>query len=195
MIGLRSPAGFSTMKPLSTTDAYVAIAGVIARYSRAMDTKEFALMDDVFLADARATMNHGPVLEGRAAIVASISRAIGCCGATHHLNGNFEIALDPAGARAHVRSLFRAWHCGVGARAHETYEAFGEYRDIFVDTLQGWRIAERAEITAGEIGDLVSFFSAIGLGVPAAPTSAADSHAGGLSASIGHDDFALLYRP
>lgn len=133
------------------------IAAVIHRYSRAMDCREWELMDEVFVEDATASMNDAMFLRGREAIVALIRAAIECCSITHHMNSNIEAVIE--GDTARVRNLFRAWHRGRDARAQLVFEALGSYEDEFVRTPDGWRIRHRAERSPIELGDQAEFFA------------------------------------
>jgi ketosteroid isomerase-like protein len=141
---------------MSRSDDLADIAAVIHRYSRAMDCREWQLMDEVFVAEATATFNDTTRLRGRAQIVGLIRAAIECCRITHHMNTNIEITID--GDTARVRNLFRAWHRGSGARSDVTFEALGSYEDEFVRTATGWRILHRAERSPIEFGDGAALF-------------------------------------
>lgn len=63
---------------MGDADLQHAITAAIHRYSRAMDERDWALMDEVFTVDAVADFG-GAVLEGRAAVVRFIRAAIECC--------------------------------------------------------------------------------------------------------------------
>jgi len=126
-----------------------AIAAVIHRYSQAMDYRDWALMDDVFLPDAEIAMGEVRFF-GRAAGVEAIRACIECCSVTHHMNSNIVAAFD--GDTAVVRNQFRAWHRGIGEKADQVFEGMGSYADRFVKTPVGWRIALREEQCPVSIG-------------------------------------------
>ena len=132
------------------------IAAVIYRYSLALDTRDWALMDEVFLSDAEIHLGE-TIFLGRERGVAAIRACIECCSVTHHMNSNVLATID--GDRAKVCANFRAWHRGREARSAETFEAMGHYFDDFVRSPQGWRIAKRVELGPIMLGDL-NFFSA-----------------------------------
>lgn len=128
-----------------------AISEVIYRYSLAMDDRNWALMDSVFLPDAEIAM--GDILfHGATDGIEAIRACIECCSVTHHLNGNIIVAFEKDGAAAQVRSAFRAWHRGIGEKSDTTFEAMGSYTDRFVRTDAGWRIAVRHEQSPVAIG-------------------------------------------
>jgi len=128
---------------MSQSDDRAEIAAVIYRYSAAMDTNQWQLMDYVFTEDATADMGGFLFPVGRAHIVATIRAAIECCSLTHHMNRNIDIAFD--GDKARVTNRFQAWHKGKGETGNITYEALGTYTDDFVRTPAGWRIKHRME--------------------------------------------------
>lgn len=135
---------------MSKSDDLAEISAVIARYSTAMDERQWHLMDDVFLEDATVNMNGQMFCNGRAKIVHLIRTAIECCSITHHMNSNIEVTFS--GDTARVVNKFRAWHRGKGPREHLVFEALGDYTDDFVRTPHGWRIRHRAERSLIDIG-------------------------------------------
>jgi ketosteroid isomerase-like protein len=128
----------------------IAITAVINRYSRAMDTRQWHLMDEVFTDDAIQEINGVVVPRGRQQIIDTIRAAVECCERTHHMNTNIDVTI--AGDTATGVCLFRAWHRGAGARSGEIYEAMGTYTDEFVRTGAGWRIHRRVEDIPIDIG-------------------------------------------
>ena len=67
-----------------------AVIDVLNRYAEALDHRDWELLDEVFLADATADYGAG-ALEGRDAIVGSITDLLGGCGPSQHLLGNFQV--------------------------------------------------------------------------------------------------------
>ena len=132
------------------------ISAVINLYSRAMDTRHFELMEQVFTPQAVIVLG-AMQFRSRERGVAAIRACIDCCSLTHHMNSNIEAQIE--GDRAEVRSCFRAWHQGWGAHAHEIFEALGTYEDRFVRSAAGWRIAQRVESSPVLLGRM-SFFEA-----------------------------------
>lgn len=128
---------------MSRSDDLDDIAAVIYRYSTAMDTNNWSLMDAVFTADATVDMGGYLFPKGRKQIVDTIKAAIDCCSQTHHMNTNIEVQLE--GDRARVTNRFLAWHRGRAPNEHLTYLAMGTYTDDFIRTADGWRIHHRME--------------------------------------------------
>lgn len=125
------------------------IRAVQNRYADACDARDWALFERVFTPDA--TADYGAFQPaGREAIVAAIRSRLGGCGATQHLLGNQEVAVE--GDTASARCRVRAFHVGRGERREQSYEVFAEYRDRLVRTPEGWRIAHRTMRVALERG-------------------------------------------
>lgn len=142
---------------MDNSEDLAGIAEVINRYSTSMDSRQWDLMDDVFLDNATVDMNDAMFCRGRTQILHLIRTAIECCSITHHMNSNIEAVVD--GDTARVTSKFRAWHRGRGVREHLTFEALGYYHDEFLRTPEGWRIQHRAERSPIEFGDQLEFFA------------------------------------
>jgi hypothetical protein len=133
---------------VSHDEAVNEIAAVIYRYSTAMDTLQWHLMDDVFTVDAVGDLG-GLGCNGRNDTVKFIRAAIECCERTHHMNSNIEAVV--AGSTARVSSRFSAWHTGKDKTKDDVFLALGTYIDEFVRTDAGWRIARREERTQIEV--------------------------------------------
>ena len=128
-----------------------AVIDVLNRYAEALDHRDWALLDDVFLADATADYGAG-ALTGREAIVRSIAGLLGGCGPSQHLLGNYQVAVD--GDRARSTCRIRVFHQGAGTNASlEPFECFGEYRDDMRRGTSGWRIVHREMVTTIARGD------------------------------------------
>lgn len=149
---------------MNDSELHHAISTVIHRYSRAMDDRDWKLMDDAFTEDAVADFG-GLVIDGRAAIVRFVRAAIECCDRTQHLNSNVEVERDGDVVRA--RCKVAAWHSGKGTTQGTTYLALATYEDEFVLRPSGWRMRRRSERThldvwldASRPGDVAAFFAA-----------------------------------
>ena len=142
---------------MGSGDDFRQIEAVLYRYSRAMDMRQWHLMDDVFIEDATVDMGGAMFARSREQAVLLIRTAIECCSVTHHMNSNIEIDID--GDTARVTNNFRAWHRGKGQREHLVYEAMGYYADDFIHTRDGWRIRHRTERSTIELGNLEEFFA------------------------------------
>lgn len=117
------------------------IERVLVRYAIALDERDFAALDEVFVPDATAyyeTIGH---FDGRAAIVDLVSGALARCGRTQHLLGNYRITIE--GRHATAKCYLQAIHAGLGAYASETLTLWGEYRDRLERRPEGWRIVHR----------------------------------------------------
>lgn len=108
------------------------------RYARALDRRNWALLETVFAADVQADYNGGEFLiEGRSALVAMIRSHLDGCGPTQHLMGNMTVEVN--GGRAESRCYVRAAHQGMGAKAQLSYEVLGEYLVQWRRGAEGWR--------------------------------------------------------
>ncbi|MFI7524109.1 nuclear transport factor 2 family protein [Nocardia salmonicida] len=128
------------------------IIDVLDRYSYALDTRDWAMLDDVFHSDVSSDYG-GFQLDGRAELVKTIAEYLDPCGPSQHLLGNYRITVegDEAGSTCYVRVV----HVGAGDRATlQPYEAIGTYRDHLRRTPQGWRILHRHFDVRIELGDV-----------------------------------------
>jgi ketosteroid isomerase-like protein len=130
-----------------------AIEAVLVAYATALDSKDYALLEQVFVADA--TAHYGAVGEchGLEQIVALVSGVLAQCECTQHLLGNYRITVD--GDRATAACYLQAMHQGKGRFEHALLTLWGEYTDELRLTGQGWRIVRRELRTLysqGEIG-------------------------------------------
>lgn len=117
------------------------IHSVALRYCRALDTKEWSLLDEVFLADATAQLGSPAMLEGIEAIRARIRTALEHLDESQHLVGNHEIAVD--GDTGTHRCYLQAQHIRAAAEGGPNWMVAGRYEDRLVRTEAGWRIAHR----------------------------------------------------
>lgn len=123
---------------------------VLCRYARACDRRDWPAMDDIFIPDASADYGGMLRLEGRAPIVAMIRAHLDGCGPSQHLLGNLLVeAMDGA---VESRVYVRAAHRGAGDMRELTYESLAEYRDRWIYTPAGWRIAHRRMDISHELG-------------------------------------------
>ena len=122
---------------------------VLIAYARLCDGRDWALMEQVFSADASARYG-GRALPGRATILAMLRNPLGGCGPTQHLLGNLQVGVE--GEQVTSRIEVRASHRGTGEKKELTYDCMGHYQDRWTHTPQGWRIAHRAMTVALEFG-------------------------------------------
>ena len=117
------------------------IRNVAFRYCRALDTKDWALLDEVFLPDATGQLGTPTTLVGIEAIRGRIQKALGHLDDSQHLVGNHEI--DVTGDTATHRCYLQAQHIRADASGGPNYIVAGRYEDRLVRTANGWRIAHR----------------------------------------------------
>jgi ketosteroid isomerase-like protein len=126
---------------------------VATRYCRALDTKDWALLDEVFLADATAMLGSTTMLTGIEDIRGRIRSALQHLDDSQHLVGNHEIAVD--GDVATHRCYLQAQHVREAAVGGPNYMVAGRYEDRLARTDAGWRITHRTLIvmwTDGNVG-------------------------------------------
>jgi ketosteroid isomerase-like protein len=117
------------------------IIAVASRYCRALDTKDWALLETVFLPDATAYLGDDTALVGIDAILGRIRRALQHLDDSQHLVGTHEVSVD--GDTATHRCYLQAQHVRWAAEGGPNYLVGGRYEDRLVRTGAGWRIAER----------------------------------------------------
>ena len=117
------------------------IRDVALRYCRALDTKDWALLGDVFAPDATGDLGSGRTLVGIDAIRGRIRNALQELDNSQHLVGNHEIAVD--GDTATHRCYLQAQHIRTAATGGPNYIVAGRYEDEFARTDVGWRITHR----------------------------------------------------
>lgn len=118
------------------------IADLCARYTSALDTKDWKLLESCFTADP-VFVHPGGRLQGFPAILARTSAALEPLDATQHLLGNVVVTVD--GDDGTASSYFQAQHVRASTPGGDTYLIAGSYTDSLVRTPDGWRIAERVQ--------------------------------------------------
>jgi hypothetical protein len=116
------------------------IIDLAVRYTWALDTKHIDGLDDVFLADATATLR-GVECADRDEIKARIGGAILRLDRTQHLIGNHQVTVD--GDEGTHRCHLHGQHVLEGADGGDNYIVGGYYEDRVVRGPDGWRIAHR----------------------------------------------------
>jgi hypothetical protein len=128
------------------------VVQIALRYCRALDTKDWALLDDVFVADATAELGSPEQLVGIEAIRGRIRTALELLDDSQHLVGNHEVSID--GDRASHRCYLQAQHIRTAATGGPNYIVAGRYEDRLVRTAAGWRIAHRTLVVMWTDGNL-----------------------------------------
>lgn len=119
----------------------IEIGELLARYSTALDSREWAQLAEVFLPDAECDYGALGNPRGIEEITALISGTIGDLDATQHLVGNVVVAVDGDEATADCYLISQHIRQGTPGGAH--YLLGGRYSDRVVRTPAGWRIAHR----------------------------------------------------
>jgi hypothetical protein len=118
-----------------------AISGVLHRYCRGVDSKNWALLEGCFADDLEADFRSfagREVVRGRAAWLAAMRKTIAGLDATQHLTGNHEIAI--AGDAATLRADLQAVHILRNDRGDAEYTVGGFYDIDLGRASDGWRI-------------------------------------------------------
>jgi hypothetical protein len=121
------------------------IDDLLTRYTVAIDTKDWKLLDRVFTPDAEIDYTRSGGVKGRYPEVrAWLERALSHFCMTQHLIANSVVRLD--GDRATARTMF---YNPMGAAKQEgglhLFFIGGYYNDELARTRDGWRIAQRVE--------------------------------------------------
>lgn len=128
---------------------YFDVLAVLARYSTALDTRDWRLLEDVFTPDLVYDAGEWTTRSFEA-YLARLRPYLEGCGPTQHLLGNYQVELDGDAASSIV--YVRAFHRGTRELADTTYEMMGEYRDELVRTPAGWRSRHRTLRLHAELG-------------------------------------------
>ncbi|MEV0044023.1 nuclear transport factor 2 family protein [Nocardia rhamnosiphila] len=148
---MATPSDCGHHAPVHSTDRD-AVADTVNRYTYALDSRDWDLLDEVFTPDAVARYGaEAPAVRGRAGIVAMIRSFLDRCGPSQHLLGNHVVDIDGDTATSICKA--RVLHTGAGENTNITYECAGVYRDRMTRSAQGWRIAERTFVIDIELGD------------------------------------------
>ncbi len=134
----------------------IEIDDLLTRYSTAIDSKDFDLLDQVFTPDAIIDYSSAaPGVRGnRAEMKRWLSEVLARFPMTQHLVSNKAITLD--GDSGTGRTMFynpMGW-TKEGSEELKLFFVGGYYHDKFVRTPDGWRIVERIEQSAWTVGDL-----------------------------------------
>ena len=135
------------MSEVSFSD-WLEIKNLAMRYSRAVDTGDFDLLDTVFTDDVVAdyTQAGGARLESKMEAKAWIAEALSVFPVRQHLIGNHEITFDmvadPPAATGRV-GLFNPMSSHPADGEPGLLLCGGVYEDRYIKTEQGWRIRER----------------------------------------------------
>lgn len=130
-------------------DDYADIMATLARYSTALDRRDWTLLGEVFTEDLVYDAGEW-ITHSLASYIERLRPYLDGCGPTQHLLGNDRIEIE--GDEAHSAIYVRAFHVGTDELSQTTYEMFGEYRDVLCRTKAGWRIRHRSLRLQYELG-------------------------------------------
>ncbi|MEX1105211.1 MAG: nuclear transport factor 2 family protein [Ilumatobacteraceae bacterium] len=136
--------------PASVEDR-IAIADVTHAYCWALDSKQFDLLDEVFLPNATAELL-SPLLEGRDTIRDRIRTALTPLDATQHIVTNHIVTVD--GDSATCQCYLHAQHVRAGTAGGDLFVIAGRYEDKLVRTSNGWRIVFRRLVQVWSDGNV-----------------------------------------
>ncbi len=131
------------MYTLAQLSDHADIAQLLQRYFTALDTRDYALLDTVFLPDALLRYDVGQDVTLRYPDMKEhFRRFLERFCFTQHMMGPPTIDLD--GDTARSTNVVRAHHVERAADGREsTWTVYGVYRDVHARTGAGWRIRER----------------------------------------------------
>jgi 3-phenylpropionate/cinnamic acid dioxygenase small subunit len=117
------------------------ISDLLARYSTALDSRDWELLREVFVPDA--SCDYGSLGHPRSVeeIIALVRGTLDGLDATEHLIGNVVAAVD--GDEATAEAYVIAQHMRRGARGGDDYLIGARYSDRLARTPDGWRIKHR----------------------------------------------------
>ena len=118
------------------------IADLCVRYTIALDTRDWALLESCF-APSPVFVHPGGRLEGFPAILERTKAALTPLTATQHLLGNIVVHVD--GDTARSMCYFQAQHVRAGTPGGETCIIAGSYADTLTRAASGWKITERVQ--------------------------------------------------
>lgn len=123
----------------------IEIQDLLVRYARAIDAKDYDLLDTCFTADARVDYTTSGGIKGSYPEVrAWLERALAQFDAMLHFVGNSVVEIEADVAQARTAVYNPMGKAGPEGRM-EFFTVVADYVDHLVRTPEGWRIAERFE--------------------------------------------------
>ncbi len=113
-------------------------------YARSIDTRDWNLLESLFLEDAYIEYHSTPkaVSRGIREFMEGARKGLGAMDATQHLFSNHEFVVD--GDRARGRFSMIAQHIKRGMPGGSLYMLGGIYEDEYVRTDGGWKVSARS---------------------------------------------------
>jgi len=139
-----------------------AIVEVMNAYTRALDTKNWELLESTMAPDGTADFGDLAgvgTLDSPQALVELCRRSFRNLRATQHLQGNYVVKIDGESAKASCN--IQASHFQEGLPGGETFFVFARYQDRFVRTPEGWRIKHRRLETISATGNTNMFAESV----------------------------------
>ncbi|KAJ4344734.1 uncharacterized protein N0V89_012478 [Didymosphaeria variabile] len=156
--------------PVNPLD-HLAIQNVLARYCEALDTKNWSLLQKVFVPDVQADYPFNRGLKGADAVADAIKNRLGPI-RTHHSLTTCSVTFQPnknspSGKSATAVTYFVGCHFGQGPHEGKVLQAYGRYVDELevqevgpggdYEGVQGasgvWRIRRREVGFTQRVGD------------------------------------------
>lgn len=121
------------------------IQDLLVRYTRAIDTRDWSLLDRCFTPDAHVDYTSSGGVAGKYPEVrAWLEKALAAFPAMMHFIGNTALELDGDRARARTYVLNPMGFPNPDGSLH-VFTVAAHYVDELVRTREGWRIARRVE--------------------------------------------------
>ena len=126
---------------MTSIEDRIAIRDLHTRYATALDSRDWALLQTVFLPNAQVQYPGSPHLDGYEETRAFCELALSRYRATQHLLGNHEASVT--GDDAIASCSLQALHAEPEEKGGAIFMLWGGYQDRLTRTGDGWRIAER----------------------------------------------------
>lgn len=120
---------------------YELVCETMSRYGRAIDSRDYDLLETAFVADAtiRYSSNFSEDMHGVTALKGFLKENVSRLSATQHLFGNFEV--DVAEGKGSFRCYVQAQHVALGTPDGHLFTVGGRYRNDIVRCDDGlWRM-------------------------------------------------------
>lgn len=133
------------MLSLQEVSDRIEINDLLIRYTKAIDEKDWSLLEQVFTPDAQVDyVSSGGIAGVFPEVKAWLAKALSAFPETLHLIGNSEVELAGDTARARTAVYNPMFFANKdGSRHHFAVGAY--YNDELVRTDAGWRISQRIE--------------------------------------------------
>ena len=125
---------------LSPEDRQDIVDGTI-RYCWALDERNWADLAQVFAEDASVAFGFAPRVDGLPGIQAFVSNVLDALDSSQHMVTNHQVETVDGVTRS--RCYFHAQHTRKGVEGGANYVVAGIYRDVWSQSLAGWRIRSR----------------------------------------------------